>query len=352
MRIPIKNLKYNLALFSVLLLFFIFLGFKGTFFGGGSSHSRLFQTGDLSAEDADHLHSFFKEADAVRFAALIQKNPNFQNNLWSEIDDKGVWQRWSSEDFLYNARIWSLVSAVLQGQHRAVFTAGIQDLDIRKIEIQNYLDSFIEAQLDRGNGFVSNLDEDLQGVVLEAKKLSLSLAENHHESYLFSLAQWYRSEKASNSQSDFLRHALLRQAWNFSAKNQTLNLVIEKGLLTNDSDLIRLLNNEDENVALNAVNLITSFIPENSINALRFQFLRRQNKELRLALLDAMKSYGQHREQLESQLNNMMRLTKDAEVQEKIIETINHLNGRSLERELSFLIDFHLDVNKNNRDLA
>lgn len=162
-----------------------------------------------------------------------------------------------------------------------------------------------------------------------------------------SLLDYYRSARAQNSEFRILESSLLQSLWLNEFKE-----IIEMGddvqsvadkkhklvstyrqinqALNTSGDLIRLLNHKNRDVVIGSAALIRTMAPKNALHALRYHIVRSQDEEVKLILLDALAAYGNSARVYESQLKQLMRMSKSDAVKKKIQLVLKNMNGHSV----------------------
>lgn len=149
-------------------------------------------------------------------------------------------------------------------------------------------------------------------------------------------SDWYQDEEARRSPHRVLEKALLHALWIEQSmsieyvKNPEQVFINIKGLLDMQSDVVRLLKHENEQVVLVAAYLINELVIKNAVTSLRFQLTQKRSEDVLFALLDALSVYGEQAEEFEPQLRSMQRITDNSNLRQKIQQTINRLHGRSV----------------------
>ena len=303
--------------------------------------SRLLKNGRFSEQG---LQAVVIEATRSREIstqkAFLQKNPDLAAFLNSELQGLPLEDEWSQTEMTYFSRVSSALRHLLEGAEASVVKQALIESAGGEQRLTDYLDGFISLQKSVGHGYVSSLGNEAQQAVGEAVRLLASLSESRDfMQEIVEIAAWYDAEKGQRPSSTTYQEWLLQYAWELSSADLNLkpiNLGEELQIsIKKETDLTRLLSHSNEAVVKNAANLISVFVPKNAITALRFQLVRSGNNQERFLLLNAIKWYGEQRSQIEPQLKNMLRLTRDTDFQEKIMDTINHLHGRPNQHRLA-----------------
>ena len=296
--------------------------------------SRLLDSGRLNVQGQQAVIQATKASETSQLKLFLEKNAGLAVYLNNELQRIEPQNDWGQERAQYFSRVSSSLRQLLESSERSWAKQSLNDSKDNERLLATYLDVFIGSQRDLGNGYVSNLSETDQQAVGDAIKLLASLNDDRDfKQELTNVAAWYATEKSAKISSSSYREWLLHYAWELSSIDIGLDSsdFAEElpASLKMDTDLTRLLNHQDDVVVKNAAHLISVFAPQNAITALRFQLLRSTDNQEQFLLLDAIKSYGENRSEVELQLKKMLRLTRDTKLQEKIMETIDHLNGRS-----------------------
>lgn len=178
------------------------------------------------------------------------------------------------------------------------------------------------------NNHLSLEQERLLAVVIKLKALQ------NRENSIFNsqyFASRYKREKPNHSKFGVFSQALLQASWlsQLSQKNQDIESFHEvREGLKSDSDLVRFLGHKNDLVVIIAATLIHFYRPENAMHALRFQLIRSNNTTTKVALLDALATYGMKARSATKQLKRLLQTTKSDLVRKKIQETIAKLNGK------------------------
>jgi hypothetical protein len=316
-----------------------------TFLGGALLYSLSLSTpgidsrlltddGVLSDGGKSKIEAVLKSANSDDLIRVLDESPELIAFLIDEIQNNNLGKKWSDEGLNRFSDSVSISRGLLVSYKNGIEHKQFSSFDLNRDGLSNYLSAFVSLKKKQGEGVVSAYNLANQSAVSEANKLLIEIQQGQDlNQQIAHLADWYVVEKRTKPKLTLFEVSLLHSAWLLSAKKMKLNAELaafdlEKGL-KKDADLIRLLSNENKYVAMNAAALIAYFAPENAITALRFQLVRSSNKQFSFLLLDAVKSYGKHRELIEPQLNKMLQVTSDSDLQEKIMETIDHLHGRS-----------------------
>lgn len=289
---------------------------------------------DLSSKENQAKLLDISLSDERELIEFFDANPRLLKRLSDDIQKKRLNSEFSESDL---QKLSSLISAL----HNLLVAAGngveheqLDGFEKEKGKLTNYLTAYTSLKRKQGKGVLSYYDSVAQTSLSVATKLLLELQEGQSlAATLSQLAQWYALESETQSKIRIFELSLLHYAWRFSADNLMLKLEgfeIET-YLKRSADLIRLLTHENQSVATNAAALVGYFSPDNAITALRFQLARSNDRQFSFLLLDALKSYGQYRNQFEPQLNKMLRMTSDTDLQHKIMETVDYLHGRPSE---------------------
>ena len=296
--------------------------------------SRLVKNGRLSVQGYQTVVDATKSSDESQLKLLLEQNPGLARYLNSELQGLDLQNEWGQSQAIYFSRVSSSLRHLLEGAESSLIKQTINDFSGGPHPLATYLDAFINVQQNLGKGYISSLSDADQQAVGEAIRLLASLNDGRDiQQELVEIAAWYTTEKSARTGSATYLEWLLQYAWELSWLDLDLDPTTlgEEVLasLKKDTDLTRLLNHQNDAVVKNTAKLISVFAPKNTITALRFQLIRSNNNQERYLLLDAIKSYGEQRSEVEIQLKKMLRLTRDTNLQEKIMETIDHLNGRS-----------------------
>ena len=152
------------------------------------------------------------------------------------------------------------------------------------------------------------------------------------ESYFVSR---YAQEKEKHSKYRLFTKGLLQASWlkqsvlNGSVDNIKNEFEPVRKELSSDSDLIRLTNHKKVSIVMISTKLLGLYLPDNAINALRFQLLRADNENTKIALLDTLSLYGTQARSATKQLKQLLRVTPNNLVRKKISETLDRLAGKS-----------------------
>ncbi|WP_290518070.1 hypothetical protein [Alcanivorax sp.] len=287
-------------------------------------NGRFSNIGEKAIVDAAH---------AGELSVLLSSNPGLPKYLGDELQALKLQEEWRDSKNRYFIRVASALQRLLESSERSVIKQALFKKEGSEKRLANYLVAFISLQRKLGNGLVSSHSDTLQLAVGKAGKLLVSLRDDRDlKKELHHIASRLASEKSQHPRSSTYQEWLLQHAWELSAAELELDFAdIDSAVLEgirNDTDFTRLLSHDNDAVAKNAANLVSVFVPKNTITALRFQLIRAEDNQLRLLILEAIKSYGAQREQIEPQLKKMFRLTHKTKFKEKIRETISHLNGR------------------------
>lgn len=161
------------------------------------------------------------------------------------------------------------------------------------------------------------------------------------------LLDYYHSAKAQNSEFRIFESSLLQSLWLSEFKkiiemDDDVQSVADKkhklistyrqinNTLNTSGDLIRLLNHENRDVVFGSAVLIRIMAPKNALHALRYHIVRSQDEEVKLILLDALAAYGNSARVYESQLKQLMRMSKSDAVKKKIQSVLKNMNGHSV----------------------
>jgi len=288
----------------------------------------------ISEKNQAKFNAVLDEANRGELTLILDNNPALMVSLSEQIQGSPLNIEFSEavlKQFSSSAAILKkLLTLARNGYEHEQFIL----FEKEKLKLANYLLAYTSLKRKQGEGVISVHDSMTQISLAQASSLLFELQKNQgsHEK-LSQLAHWYSIEKEAMLEVRVFEVALLHNAWELSAeiiKHQLDSFDIESQL-SRDSDLIRLLNHQNSAVAANAAVLIRYFSPENAITALRFQLARSEDRQFSFRLLDALKSYGPQRSQFEPQLKKMLRMSQDSDLQHKIMETIDHLHGRSNE---------------------
>jgi len=330
-----KNKKF----WSLTLLFAICLGvgllYNLSFYAAGVNRDLTLVENELSEDQRKRLRVAINSADSAELLAILEENSKLVHLLFEDIESTDFNRRNRSAQYLdrFSDSV-SILLGLIVASENGITHSQFSILDRRKDSLSEHLLSFINLKKQQGNGFISGYDQISQNAVSLANKLLIRFQqETKIEQQITQLAKWYVEENGAQSKINLFEKSLLRSAWNLSAgslgfKPQLVNFDLAKNL-KKDTDLIRLLSHSNKSVAMNAASLIAYFAPANAITALRFQLTQSSSNEQRFLILDAIKPYGQFRAQVEPHLRKMLQLTRDSNLREKILETIDHLNGRS-----------------------
>lgn len=154
----------------------------------------------------------------------------------------------------------------------------------------------------------------------------------------------YKKEKKKRSAFRMFEFSLLKSIW-LKAHRETLtstqngsisidNKLIQdfkkiRSNLNTTGDLIRLLNTQDTTLLITSAKVIRDVVPDNALHALRYHIVRNSNSKVRIALLDAFSVYGNKARVYETQLKQIMRLTDDEAVKQKVQLVLKQINGRA-----------------------
>lgn len=287
----------------------------------------------LSQLGQEKIQQTIQSNDPEQITVLLDEHSGLLAFLLSELVHHPLNQAWSDS----SVSRFTAASFVLR-QLLEINQAGLEHQQYTKFLINketaiNYLSAYTQEITMQDQEVVARLDGSLQIAAANANQLFITLSdEQSSEQTLESLADWYKRERDSKLNGQIFSTSLLHSAWKLSARAQGVSeSLTEVDLtinLTKETDLVRLLNSENLFVVRNSAALIKHFVPNNATPALRFQLARSNDNVLRFLLLDALKQYGQERDQIQSQLNKMLQVTSDRDLQEKIIETLGHLRGR------------------------
>jgi len=297
--------------------------------------SRLLNNGRLSVQGHQAVIDAIKSSNESQLKPFLEKNSGLARYLSSELQGQDLQNEWGQSQAIYFSRVSSSLRHLLEGAESSLIKQRVNDFSGGQHQLATYLNAFVIAQQNLGNGYISSLSDADQQAVGEAIRLLASLNDSRDiQQELIEIVGWYTTERSARTGSTTYLECLLQYAWELSLLDLDLELdstTFAEDVLANfkkDTDLTRLLNHPNDAVVKNAANLISVFTPKNTITALRFQLMRSNDNQERFLLLDAIKSYGEQRSEVEIQLKKMLRLTRDTDFQEKIMETIEHLNGR------------------------
>ena len=309
----------------------------GSLLLGGNLHSpkrdHLFKSGSLSEHEISYIRDFFDSGEGDRVKVFLEKHSEFIGDLVEEsfLTERNL--NLSTPELEYKNSVWKLMNGILDGAHDELVFDYIDALGIsaRTKQLVVHLDTFLSDQSRLGGGHIANRPRLIQHMSLNARKLSYAL-DGYKSAQIRELVNWYDSERKVKKASNELDELIISYAWKLSSlihsrNEEIMSLEIESNLRS-ASDFVRLLDHENKFVVLNAAELISEFSPKNAVSALRFQVIRKKDQSVKFALLDAIKTYGESREEIAPQLHQMARTTKNIDLRNKILETLNHINGR------------------------
>ena len=299
--------------------------------------------GGLNSQAHALIEKASQAEDSTEMTQLLQDNPGLINFLSHGIQSQSIEKDWSNDESIELATNARLLNNIVSSAHSGKTLDSLERAVDKEtfFTLSNYLQALVNSRKRAGQGAIANLDNvDTQMAVFEAYRLNQSLqAHREWHKELAELASWYQAEIQTQSRTQQFPQHLLHYAWQVAELEREISqedrVAPESLELRTSADLLRLLNHSEPAVIKNSARLLALFTPDNAVTPLRYQLLKATENDLRFLLLDAIKSYAQERDQFETQLNKMLRMTKDTAFQKKIVETIDHLNGRSGSQRLS-----------------
>ena len=300
----------------------------------GVSHDLISETGSLNGKGRALINAATRSKDDAKVAVLIRHNPGLFNFLSREIQSFPIDNHWSRAESIEFATQVRLLQGIVNRTHQNSGPNSVKWVDQASYyKLSNYLQAFINSRKRAGHGAIVNLDNiDVQMAVFEAYRLNQSLqSQRKLLNELTELVAWYQIEMEAQARIQQFPRRLLHYAWELVEQLRQVNDVDrinpESLVFNTTADLLRLINHPDPKVQHNSARLLGLFTPSNAVTTLRYQLIKAKDNEMRFLLLEAMKSYSQHRDQLEAQLKQMLNMTEDTAFQNKIVEVMNHLNG-------------------------
>lgn len=145
------------------------------------------------------------------------------------------------------------------------------------------------------------------------------------------LSKTYRHIAHKPVASQQLQAAILQLLWldiaaQLTPENTHLLPAIAQTLYSS-GDVIRLVGNQDKQVAIASVRLIAELVPSNAIHALRFHLIQSADDDLKIEILKAMQHYGVETRTYHAQLRQLLPLTQSVAVRQAITDVLNKTNG-------------------------